>query len=160
MSTRKGGFKSKCHFECAHECSHSCKKMCAVSKTDPEYHAARLEELQAIKNTLKKKISEKETKMKNVLTTKSLTETEKGEIRNVLQNTTGSIKHYFGRKSGGFAWLSMPQKHSDCETECEKKCTHSCDFTCDSVNRISSLYKKEIDVLESEIDIMRTMLKI
>ena len=64
-------------------------------------------------------------------------------------------------KQGGFNFLSNSRSYSACETDCRERCSESCEYLCEeSVNKLSSMYKKETDVLESEISVLEEVQKL
>lgn len=164
------GGASKCHVQCKTSCSSTCRKLCDVSKTDTAYHKEALGNLLVIKEELKKKIdAQNKEKIDKLLTTEQFTEKEQTELRKLLEsNVTASIKRVvlnnvkrtnYPYQKGGFAWLSSRSKKSECEEDCGKKCVDSCDYLCtESVNKKAGLYRKEIEMVSSEIEVLKSVL--
>jgi len=118
-----------------------------------------------IKEDLKKQIEkEKGDSIDRLLKTKDLTEKEKGDLRKILEGDASTtikeaVKAGLRTQEGGFSWLNFSRKNTECEKDCEEKCSNSCDYLCDeSVNIKASLYNKEISLLKSEIQVLKSVL--
>jgi len=143
-----------------------------VAKTDKAYHQTAISELVLIKEELKKQIEkEKGDSIDRVLKTKDLTEKEKTDLRKILEGDAsrtikdavkaGLRSQEVRPREGGFSWLTFSRKGNECEKDCEEKCSSSCDYLCDeSVNIKASLYNKEISMLKSEIEVLKSVLKV
>lgn len=166
--TRRGG--SKCHAQCKKSCSSTCRKLCDVAKRDTSYHKEALSKLLVVKEELKKKLeSQSKEKIDKLLNTEQFSEKERTELRNVLEGNLdlSAKKIIFDnlKKSsnpfqrGGFSWLSSKSKKSECEVDCGTKCSDSCDYLCnESVNKKASIYKKEMEMVSAEIEVLKSVL--
>ena len=167
--TRRGG-SSRCHVQCKKSCSSTCRKLCDVAKRDTSHHKEALSNLLVIKEELKKKLeSQSKDKIDKLLNTDQFSEKERTELRHVLEGDLdlSAKKIIFEnlKKSsnpfqrGGFHWLSSKSKKSECEVDCSTKCSDSCDYLCnESVNKKASIYKKEMEMVSAEIEVLKSVL--
>ena len=175
---QKGGLKSKCITVCHYQCEGNCRKLCNVSKSDTLFHKYYFEELKKKKEQLVEKLEkENKDKLADLLKDSKLSSREQDDLKKILTNSeigysskqlllklhreTESPLLFKIPKQGGFNFLSHSRSYSDCETDCRKKCTESCEYLCgESVDKLSSVYKKENDVLVAELKILEEVNKL
>lgn len=164
----RGG--SKCQQTCKQTCPTTCRKLCHVAKDDNAYYEAELANLLVIKEELKNKIlNQNKQQIDDFLKKESFTDKEKESIRKILEGDTDVvIKRILLDKikntrypilKGGFRWLEFKQKDEECEHDCSKKCSESCDYLCkESVSKKGNKHAKEIKIVTSEIEVLRSLL--
>jgi len=176
---KRGGTTSKCITACGYQCEGNCRKLCNVSKHDGVYHKYHYEQLKEKKKKLidklehdnKSKIDdllkesklspEEQANLKKILTSSRLEYSPKQLVLKMARENQTKIPFLLQGKQGGFNFLSSSRSYSACETDCRERCSESCEYLCEeSVNRLSSMYKKEADVLESEISVLEEVQKL
>jgi hypothetical protein len=166
---RRGG--SKCHAKCKQTCPKTCRKLCHAASMDDEYNKEELAKLLVVKEDLKRQIMDLNKKqIDDVLKKETYNDKEKEAIRKLLESkdTDDVVKRIFLDKTknsrfpvlrGGFSWMKYNRKYSECEEDCSKRCSESCDFLCkESVLKKGSKYKKEFELVSSEINSLRSVL--
>jgi hypothetical protein len=99
--------------------------------------------------------------LKKILTESKLDYAPKQLVLKMSRENQSKIQFPFQIKQGGFSFLSNSRSYSACETDCRERCAESCEYLCDeSVNKLSSMYKKESDLLESEISVLEELGKL
>jgi len=175
---KRGGLSSQCIKVCNSTCSNNCQKLCSVSKSDVIFHRQNFENLKAKKDNLVKKVeegnkskvtdllkksglnTEEQENLKDILTSKDIGYKAKQMILKIQQESKPSILFQVP-KQGGFSGLANLRSDNDCETDCGKRCSETCDYLCgDSVDKLSSIYKKEIGILEEEIKVLEEVHKL
>lgn len=170
---KRGGTQSKCISVCGHQCEGNCRNLCNVSKHDVAYHKYHYEELKEKKKKLidtlendnqskiddllkQSKLSKGEQEnLKKILTSSRLEYSPKQFVLKMTRENQTKLPFLLQGKQGGFNFLSKSRSYSECETDCRERCSESCEYLCgESVNKLSSMYKKEADVLESEISVL------
>jgi hypothetical protein len=175
---KRGGTPSKCISLCSYQCEGNCRKLCNVSKSDFAYHKYNFLELQKKKEKLVDKLeAENKGKLVDLLKDSKLSTKEQEDLKKILTNSEigFSSKQLLLKlhrdkntpllfqipKQGGFNFLSNRRSYSECETDCKERCSESCEYLCgESVNKLSSMYKKESDLLETEISILEEVNKL
>ena len=177
---QRGGLVSKCVSLCNSQCEGSCRSLCNVSKQDFVYHKYHYEKLKEKKQELVDKLEmENKDKLKDILKESKLSTKEQEDLVKILKNKDIGyspkqfiLKMYRDKqaqvpliiqtpKQGGFNFLSNSRSYTDCEGDCRKRCHESCEYLCgESVNKLSSMFKKEADVLESEIIVLEEVSKL
>jgi hypothetical protein len=176
---RTGGVPNQCVTACSYQCEGNCRYLCNVSKRDTAYHSYYYEKLKEKKKELVDKLErDNKGKVKDLLKESKLSTNEQEDLRKILENEDIGyspkqllLKMYrekqahvpllFQATKGGFNHLTDQKIYSDCEGDCRERCSESCEYLCDeSVNKLSSMYKKETDVLESEISVLKEVQKL
>ena len=174
---KRGGTPSKCISVCSSQCAGNCRKLCNVSKHDVIYHKYHYEELKEKKKKLIEKLEiENKDKVNDLLKESKLSHKEQDDLKKTLtdskldyapkqlvlkMNRENQSRIQFPFFKGGFGFLSSSRSYSACETDCRERCSESCEYLCgESVNKLSSMYKKESDVLESEISVLEELSKL
>ena len=175
---RRGGLKSKCVAVCNSSCANSCRNLCNVSKNDVSFHKQNFEELKAKKERLVEKLEEGNKNKVEYLMNKTLNSNDREKLKDIITSKDIDYKttQYFldlqkkneqqsvviqVQKQGGFFDLSNRRKDGDCENDCSKRCSESCEYLCgESIDKMSSMYKKEIKLLEEEIKVLEEVHKL
>ena len=175
---RRGGLSSKCITICNSTCDSSCQNLCNVSKNDVLFHKQNFEELRAKKDKLVLKLEEgNKDKVKLLIEKTGLTPEEQSNLADIIKSkdVTDKAKRLVLKiqqeskqptlfqvpKQGGFSILSNYKKDDECESDCRKRCKESCLYLCgESIDKLSSMYKKEIKVLEEEISVLEEVNKL
>jgi hypothetical protein len=176
---QRGGVPSQCISVCRYQCEGNCRKLCNVSKQDVAYHKYHYEKLKEKKELLVEKLEkENKDKLKDILKESKLSAKEQEDLTKILKNSDLGfsskqllLKLYrdkqnqmplmFVPKQGGFNFLTGKKSYSGCEKDCRERCDESCEYLCgESVDRLSSMFQKEADVLESEISVLEEVHKL